>query len=167
MKRLVNTARLENATYEEIVNHLEQDHELNGFEEGDDIPVPLLSTVPKAPRPGNGLLSSGIDPRITGNYCKEPGHTKDECQNLERNRNLNATTASLPKKSAQSARLVTKRTKRPNGVGKRPEFTSSLKNLKLEDTTTDDTSTSQKVAKINKQRQFSRTHKRFATTLKN
>ena len=52
LKRSVNMARLENATYEEIVTHLERELELNGLEEGDDIPVATMSTAPTATRPG-------------------------------------------------------------------------------------------------------------------
>ena len=84
LKRSVNMARLENATYEEIVTHLERVLELNGLEEGDDIHVPTMSTAPTATRPGTGLLSSGIDPNITCNYCKKPGHVKDDCRKLKR-----------------------------------------------------------------------------------
>ena len=84
LKRSVNMARLENATYEEIVTHLERELELNGLEEGDDIHVPTMSTAPTATRPGTGLLSSGIDPNITCNYCKKPGHVKDDCRKLTR-----------------------------------------------------------------------------------
>ena len=127
LKRSVNMARLENATYEEIVTHLERELELNGLEEGDDIPVPTMSTAPTATRPGTGLLSSGIDPGITCNYCKKPGHTKTNAVNLRGKKNKNATTARVPKKSIQSARLVTKRTTRRNGVGKALEPTSNLK----------------------------------------
>ena len=72
LKRSVNMARLENATYEEVVTHLERELELNGLEEGDDIPVSTMSTAPTATRPGTGLLSSGIDPNVTCNYCKKP-----------------------------------------------------------------------------------------------
>ena len=84
LKRSVNMARLENAAYEEIVTHLERELELNGLEEGDDIHVPTMSTAPTATRPGTGLLSSGIDPNITCNYCKKPGHVKDDCRKLKR-----------------------------------------------------------------------------------
>ena len=84
LRRSVNMARLESATYEEIVTHLERELELNGLEEGDDIPVPTMSTAPTAIRPGTGLLSSGIDPNITCNYCKKPGHVKDDCRKLKR-----------------------------------------------------------------------------------
>ena len=80
----VNMARLENATFEEIVRHLERGLELNGLEEGDDIHVPTMSTAPTATRPGTGLLSSGIDPNVTCNYCKKPGHVKDDCRKLKR-----------------------------------------------------------------------------------
>ena len=62
LKSSVNMARLENATYKELVIHLKRELELNGLEEGDDIPVP---TMPTATRPGTGLLSSGIDPNVT------------------------------------------------------------------------------------------------------
>ena len=128
LKRSVNMARLENATYEEIVTHLERELELNGLEEGDDIPVPTMSTAPTATRPGTGLLSSGIDPGVTCNYCKKPGHTKKmNAVNLRGKKNKNATTVRVPKKSTQSARLVTKQTTRRNGVGKALEPTSNLK----------------------------------------
>ena len=73
LKRSVNMARLENATYEEIVTHLERELELNGLEEGDDIPVPTMSSASTATRPGTGLLSYGIDPGLTCNYCKKTG----------------------------------------------------------------------------------------------
>ena len=84
LKRSVNMARLENATYEEIVTHLERELELNGLEEGDDIHVPTMSTAPTTTRPGTGLLSSGIDPNITCNYCKKSGHVNDDCRKLKR-----------------------------------------------------------------------------------
>ena len=84
LKRSVNMARLENATYEEIVTHLERELELNGLEEGDDIHVPTMSTTPTATQPGTGLLSSGIDPNISCNYCTKPGHVKDDCRKLKR-----------------------------------------------------------------------------------
>ena len=48
LKDPVNVARLENATYEEIVTHLERELELNGLKEGDVIPVPTMSTAPSA-----------------------------------------------------------------------------------------------------------------------
>ena len=38
-------ARLENASYEEIVTHLERELELNGLEGGLDIPVTTMSTA--------------------------------------------------------------------------------------------------------------------------
>ena len=84
LKRSVNMARLENATYEKIVTHLERELELNGLEEGDDIHVPTMSTAPTATRPVTGFLSSGIDPNVTCNYCKKPGHFKDDCRKLKR-----------------------------------------------------------------------------------
>ena len=45
LKRSVNMATLEKATYEEIVTHLERELELKGLEVGDDIPVPTMSSA--------------------------------------------------------------------------------------------------------------------------
>ena len=84
LKRPVNIARLENATYDEIVTHLDRELELNGLEEGDNIPIPIMSTAPAAKQPGYGFLSSGIDPGTTCNYCKKPENTKDQCRKLRR-----------------------------------------------------------------------------------
>ena len=56
----MNMARLENASYEEIGTRLERELELNGLEEGDDIPVPTMFTAPTATRPGTGLLSPAL-----------------------------------------------------------------------------------------------------------
>ena len=84
LKRSVNMTRLENASYEEIVTLLERESEIKQLEGGDDIPVPTMSTAPTATRPGTGLLSSGIDPNVTCNYCNKPGHVKDDCRKLQR-----------------------------------------------------------------------------------
>ena len=136
LKRSVNLARLENATYEEIVTHLERELELNGLEEGDDIPVPTMSTAPTATRPGTGLLSSGIDPNITCNYCKKPGHIncrKLNCRTIAANsnerRNNAATKGWILRKNIPNVRLATKRITRRKDVGKALEPTSSPKTL--------------------------------------
>ena len=120
-------ARLENATYEEIVTHLERELELNGLEEGDDIPVPTMSTAPTTKRPGQGLLSSGIDTGTTCTTAKNLDMSKMNVENSKERRNKNAMKAKVPKKSTQSAQLVTKRITRRSGVGKAQEPTSSPK----------------------------------------
>ena len=56
LKRLVNMARLENATYDEVVTHSEREVELNRLEEGDDLPGPTMATGPAAARPSNCLI---------------------------------------------------------------------------------------------------------------
>ena len=121
-------ARLENATYEEIITHLERELELNGLEEGDDIHVPTLSTAPTATRPGTGLFSSGIDPNITCNYCKKPGHVKDDCRKLKRKEEQKRNGGQDTKKEYPKCPTCDKkRITRRNGVGKALEPTSSPK----------------------------------------
>ena len=142
LKRSVNMARLENATYEEIVTHLERELELNGLEEGDDIPVPTMSTAPTATRPGTGLLSSGIDPGITCNYCKKPGHTKDECRKLKRKEEQKRNDGQAAKKEYPKCPTCDKTNHPAERCWKGAGAHLKPKNLKLEDSKTDEASTS-------------------------
>ena len=142
-KRLVNMARLENATYEEIVAHLERKIELNGIEEGDNIPVPTMSTAPTATRPLTGLLSSGIDPLITCSNCKKPGHTKSQCrEKLKRKEEQKRNDGQNTKKSIQSARLVKKLNHPEERCWKGAGTHLKPKNLKLEHSKSNEASTS-------------------------
>ena len=147
LKRSVNMARLENATYEEIVTHLERELELNGLEEGDDIPVPTMSTAPTATRPGTGLLSSGIDPNITCNYCKKPGHVKDECRKLKRKEEQRRNDGQDTKKEYPKCPTCDKTNHPAERCWKGAGAHLKPKNLKLEDTTPAHTSTSKDDAK--------------------
>ena len=127
LKRSVNMARIENAIYEKMFTHLERELEVIGLEEGDDIHVPTMSPAPTATRPGTGLLSSGIDPNVTCNYCKKPGHVKVDCRKLKRKEEQRRNDGKDSKKKYQNVQLATKRTTRRNGVGKALESTSSPK----------------------------------------
>ena len=143
LKRSVNMARLENATYEEIVTHLERELELNGLEEGDDIPVPAMSTAPTATRPGTSFLSSGIDPNITCHYCKKPGHVKDDCRKLKRKEEQRRNDGQDTKKEYPKCPPTCDNTNHPaercwKGAGAHLK----PKNIKLEDSKTDEASTS-------------------------
>ena len=142
LKRSVNMARLENATYEEIVTHLERELELNGLEEGDDIPVPTMSTAPTATRPGTGLLSSGIDPNITCNYCKKPGHVKDDCRKLKRKEEQRRNEGQDTKKEYPKCPTCDKTNHPAERCWKGAGAHLKPKNLKLDDSKTDETPTS-------------------------
>ena len=147
LKRSVNMARLETATYKEIVTHLERELELNGLEEGDDIPVPTMSTAPTATRPGTGLLSSGIDPNVTCNYCKKPGHVKDECRKLKRKEEQRRNDGQDTKKEYPKCPTCDKTNHQAERCWKGAGAHLKPKNLKLEDTTTAHTSTSKEDTK--------------------
>ena len=78
LKRSVNTAYLENGTYEEIVQHLERELELNGLE-GDNAPAITISTTQNAEsRPPRDL--SNVDCY----FCKEKGHFARDCPRLKK-----------------------------------------------------------------------------------
>ena len=84
--------------------------ELNGHEEGDDIPVPTISTAPTATRSRTGLLSSGIDLGTTCNYCKKPGHVADDCRKLKRKEEQKRNVGQSTKKEYPKCRKGTQRT---------------------------------------------------------
>ena len=143
LKRSVNMARLENATYEEIVTHLERELELNGLEEGDDIHVPTMSTAPTATRPGTGLLSSGIDPNITCNYCKKPGHVKDDCRKLKRKEEQRRNEGQDTKKEYPKCPTRDKTNHPAERCWKGAGAHLKPKNLKLDNSKTEETTKSQ------------------------
>ena len=143
LKRSVNMARLENASYEEIVTHLERELELNGLEGGDDITVPTMSTAPTATRPGTGLLSSGIDPNVTCNYCKKPGHVKDECRKLKRKEEQRCNDGQDTKKEYPKCPTCDKTNHPAERCWKGAGAHLKPKNLKMEDAKQDNASPSQ------------------------
>ena len=147
LKRSVNMARLENASYEEIVTHLERELELNGLEGGDDIPVPTMSTAPTATRPGTGLLSSGIDPNITCNYCKKPGHVKDDCRKLKRKEEQRRNDGQDTKKEYPKCPTCGKTNHPAERCWKGAGAHLRPKNLKLEDAKQDEASPGQNETK--------------------
>ena len=80
LKQLVNEARLENGSYDEIVAHLERELEFNAFEESDDLPIATMtSSTSKNKTP----LSTGQMTGITCNYCKEKGHMVKDYEKLK------------------------------------------------------------------------------------
>ena len=143
LKRSVNMARLENATYEEIVTHLERELELNGLEEGDDIHVPTMSTAPTATRPGTGLLSSSIDPNVTCNYCKKPGHVNDDCHKLKRKEEQKRNGGQDTKKEYPKCPTCDKTNHPAERCWKGAGAHLKPKNLKLDNSKTEETPMSQ------------------------
>ena len=84
LKRSVNMARLENATYEEIVTHLERELELNGLEEGDDIPVPTMSTAPTAKRRELAFYLLASIQMLFATIAKNPDMSKMTVENSKK-----------------------------------------------------------------------------------
>ena len=76
LKKSINQAHLENGTYEQIVSRLERELELNGLEAPDEI---KLNTVIQQDTQQN----SG-KPKPTFHHCKKPGHYRNQCRQLKR-----------------------------------------------------------------------------------
>ena len=76
LKKRINQAQLENGTYEQIVSHLERELELNGLEAPDDLQT---NTVTQEVTEQNPEKS-----KPTCHHCKKPGHYRNQCRQLKR-----------------------------------------------------------------------------------
>ena len=97
LKRSVNTARLENGTYEEIVAHLERELELNALKVSDELP---MATMTSASTGNQNLLSNGID-TIKGaqcTYCKTNDHFWKSCPKLKKKKGMEDKNGKIPQR---------------------------------------------------------------------
>ena len=78
LKKSINQAHLENGTYEQIVTHLERELELNGLEAPDELPINNVSQQP--------TNTNADRPIPTFHHCKKPGHYKNQCRLLKKQR---------------------------------------------------------------------------------
>ena len=78
LKKLVNQAHLEKGRYEQIVTHLERELELNGLEAPDELPIKNVSQQP--------TNTNADRPKPTFHYCKKPGHYRNQCRLLKKQR---------------------------------------------------------------------------------
>ena len=78
MKKPMNQAHLENGTFEQIVTHLEREVELNGLEAPDELQIKTVSHIIANPN------ADRTKPMC--HYCKKPGHYRDQCRLLKRQR---------------------------------------------------------------------------------
>ena len=78
LKKSKNQAQFENGTYEQIVTHLEQELKLNGLKAPDELPINNVSQQPTNTIAGR--------PKPTCQHCKKPGHYRNQCRLLEKQR---------------------------------------------------------------------------------
>ena len=78
LKKSINQAHLKNDTYEAIVTHLERELELNGLEAPDELQINTVSHC---------TVNANVDrTKPTCHYCKKPGHYKNQCRLLKKQR---------------------------------------------------------------------------------
>ena len=77
-KKSINQAHLENGTYEQIVTHLERELELNGLEALDELPINNVSQQP--------TNTNADRPKPKCHHCKKPGHYRNQCRLLKKQR---------------------------------------------------------------------------------
>ena len=78
LKKSINRAHLENGTYEQIGTHLERDLELNGLEAPEELPINNVSQQP--------TNINADRPKPTCHHCKKPGHYRNQCRSLKKQR---------------------------------------------------------------------------------
>ena len=78
LKKSINQAHLENGTYELIVTHLERELELNGLEAPDELPINNVSQ--------QRTNTNAYRPKPTCHHCKKPGHYRNQCRLLKKQR---------------------------------------------------------------------------------
>ena len=85
LKKSINQAHLEN---EQIVTHLERELELNGLEAPDELPINNVSQQP--------TNTSADRPKPTCHHCKNPGHYRNQCRLLKKQREQTEDTQNNP-----------------------------------------------------------------------
>ena len=78
LKKSINQAHLENGTYEQIVTHLEKELELNGLEAPDELQINTENH--------NTVNANADRTKPMCHYCKKPGHYKNQCRLLKKQR---------------------------------------------------------------------------------
>ena len=107
LKKSVNQAHLENGTYEQIATHLGRELELNGLEAPDEL---QLNTVSH-----NTVNANANRTKPTCQYCKKPGHYKNHCRLLKKQREQTENNQNYPGNKNGDAN-----TSNPNGSVKNP-----------------------------------------------
>ena len=83
LKKPVNMARLENASYDKFVVHFQRELELNSLEKSDDLPMATMTSLFSKLK---NLLSNGILTDIDCNYSKNYRHKVKDCEKLKKKR---------------------------------------------------------------------------------
>ena len=78
LKKSINQAHLENGTYEQIVTHLERELELSGLEAPDELTINNVKQQP--------TNTNADRPKPTCHHCKKPGHYRNQCRLLKKQR---------------------------------------------------------------------------------
>ena len=88
LKKSINQAHLENGTYEQIVTHLEKELELMCLEAPDELQINTLSH--------NTVNANANRTKPTCHYCKKPGHDKNQCRLLKKQREQTQNIQNIP-----------------------------------------------------------------------
>ena len=95
LKKSINQAHLEKGTYEQIDTHLEREIELNGLEAPDELPINNVSQQP--------TNTNADRPKPKCHQCKKPGHYRNQCRLLKKQRGQTENNQNKPGNKNSSA----------------------------------------------------------------
>ena len=87
-KKSINQAHLEIGTYEQVVTHLEEELELNGFEAPDELQINTVSQ--------NTENANAARNEPTCHHWKKPGHYRNQCRMWKKQREQTENTQNTP-----------------------------------------------------------------------
>ena len=111
LKKSINRAHLENGTYEQIVTHLERELELNGLEAPDELPINNASQQP--------TNTNADRPKPTCHHCKKPGHYRNQCRLLKKQRETTENNQNNPGNKNSDANISNPNSNANNNNNKR------------------------------------------------
>ena len=88
LKKSINQALLENGTFEQVVTYLERKLGLNGLEAPDGLQINTMSH--------NTANTNSERAKTTCHHCKKPGHYRNQCRLLKKQREQTENTQNYP-----------------------------------------------------------------------
>ena len=124
MKKSIYRGHLENGTYEQIVTHLEKEVELNSLEAPDDLQKNTVSH--------NTANANADRPKPTCHHCKKPGHYRNQCRLLKKQREQTENSQNVPgnKNSDASTSNPNSNTNKNNIINNNKNSNRAVRKLK-------------------------------------
>ena len=107
-KKSINQAHFKNSTYEQIVSHLAKELDLKGLQAPDELQI---NNVTQQVRQQNSEK-----PNPTCHLCKKPGHYRNQCHQLKREKDLARNNTNSAQTNSNSNSKISNNTNASNTI---------------------------------------------------